>query len=76
MGRLDFESSLQLKQVSPGVFENVHNPWTWFNSGVVPGGLLMSECAAAAYRTVSNGFALDSLQTHFLAGPNPDSPIA
>jgi acyl-CoA thioesterase II len=77
MGRqLDLESSLQLKQTSPDIFENVHKPWTWWNSGVVPGGLLMAECAAAAYHTVSDGFVLDSLQAHFLAGPNANNPIA
>lgn len=35
----------------------------------------MSECAAAAYHTVPKDFVLDSLQAHFLGGPDPKRPM-
>ena len=35
----------------------------------------MSLAAAAAYETVSSEFSIDTLQAHFLSGPNPDLPL-
>lgn len=56
-------------------FENIYRPWTWHNSDVVPGGLLISECVAAAYETVTDSFVLDNVQAQFLAKTDPDLPI-
>ncbi|KIV94187.1 acyl-CoA thioesterase II [Exophiala mesophila] len=36
---------------------------------------MMAEAAAAAYRTVPEGFVLDSLHTQFLIGPKADKPL-
>ena len=60
---------------SKDVYENVNEPWTWPGSAVIPGGLLMSECAVAAQHTVSEDFVLDSLQSHFLGGPSSTKPM-
>lgn len=57
---------------SKDIFTNVHQPWTWIHTSVVPGGVLMSMCVAAAIRTVPDTFALASLQTNFVSGPKPD----
>jgi hypothetical protein len=35
----------------------------------------MSLAAAAAYKTVSQGFVIDTLNTHFIAGPNPSKRL-
>ena len=72
---LSFERSLELKETGPDTFENVHQPWTWRGGTVIGGGLLMGLSATAAYKTVSNDFVLDSLQTQFLSGANPKIPI-
>ena len=53
----------------------MHEPWTWPNSAVVPGGLLMSECAVAAYHTVPDDFVLDGLQASFLLGAKAKVPM-
>lgn len=42
----------------------------------MPGGLLISECAAAAYETVDSSFALDNVQAQFLSATKPDQPIS
>jgi acyl-CoA thioesterase 8 len=70
---LTFEDSLTLRQLSPDVFENIHPAWTWPNSPVVPGGVLMSLAAGAAYQTIPSGYALDNLHCQFLNGSNPDT---
>lgn len=38
----------------------------------MPGSVLMTLCANAAYATVSDDFSLDSLQAHFLSGPKDE----
>ncbi|EXJ96080.1 hypothetical protein A1O1_01206 [Capronia coronata CBS 617.96] len=35
----------------------------------------MAQAAAAAYKTVPEGFALDSLQTHFMLAPDATKPL-
>lgn len=35
----------------------------------------MSLAAAAAYETVTPDFCIDTLQTHFLAGPKAELPL-
>ena len=57
------------------LFESVTEPWTWPLSAVVPGGILMSECAVAAYYTVPTDFVLNSVQSHFVGGPDPKKPM-
>ncbi|RMD40716.1 hypothetical protein DV735_g4387, partial [Chaetothyriales sp. CBS 134920] len=49
-----FEQSLLLQPDPglPGTFTNVHPPWTWPSSTVVPGGTLMALSAAAARTTL------------------------
>lgn len=56
-------------------FENIREPWTWPNSTTIPGGVLMSLCAAAAYHTIPTDFILDNLQAHFLGGPKTTIPM-
>ncbi|KAK5101396.1 acyl-CoA thioesterase [Lithohypha guttulata] len=75
MTKLTFEESLQLKEISEDVFENVHQIWTWPGSGTAPGPALMSLAAAAASRTAPDNFTLDSLHTDFLNAPNVKSPM-
>jgi acyl-CoA thioesterase len=53
----------------------VQQPWTWPGTKVVPGGILMSLAAAAAYKTVSTDFVIDTLQAHFLSGPKAELPL-
>ena len=75
MAALSFSERLQLKQVGEDEFENIHEPWEWPWAKVIPGGLLMSLCAAAAYKTISDDFVLDNLQSHFLRGISAQSPM-
>lgn len=35
----------------------------------------MAQAASAAWKTVPDGFMLDTLQTHFLLGPNSKKPL-
>ncbi|KIX06943.1 acyl-CoA thioesterase II [Rhinocladiella mackenziei CBS 650.93] len=72
---LDFESHIELKQIAPDVFTNVHQPWLFHITYTVPGPLMMAEAAAAAYKTVPEGFRLHSLQTHFMLPPNGSKPL-
>ncbi|EXJ71065.1 uncharacterized protein A1O5_06058 [Cladophialophora psammophila CBS 110553] len=73
--QLDFETHLELKQVAPDVFTNVHEPWVFHITNSYPGPLMMAQAAAAAWKTVPDGFMLDSLQTHFMLAPNPQKPL-
>lgn len=58
------------------VFDVVHSPvWSWPGTSVLPGGTLMAQATAAAYQTVESDFAIDSLTTHFLSGPDPKIPL-
>ncbi|EXJ79285.1 hypothetical protein A1O3_08787 [Capronia epimyces CBS 606.96] len=72
---LDFETHLELNQLGPDIFTNVHRPWLFHITNTVPGPLMMAEAAAAAYKTVPEGFALDSLQTHFMLAPDATKPL-
>lgn len=73
MARFTFEDSIELKEIDTDTFQNIHPAWTWPNSGVVPGGLLMALAAAAAYRTLPDGYALDNVHCQFISGSKPDS---
>ncbi|ETN40236.1 acyl-CoA thioesterase II [Cyphellophora europaea CBS 101466] len=75
MKSITFEESLELWQIAPDVYENVHPAWTWPGGAVVPGGLLMAMGSAAAYKTLPEGYALDNLHCQFLSGPKPDVPF-
>lgn len=75
MAQLNFEESLALRQAAEDTFENVHPAWTWPSSGVVPGGLMMAMAAAAAHKTLPEGYALDNLHCQFLSGPKPNVPF-
>lgn len=75
MQDLTFAHSLSLKRIADDTFTNIHQPWTWHNGSVIPGGVLMSECAVAAYHTVPDDFVLDSLQAQFLGGPKAELPM-
>ncbi|KIV77921.1 acyl-CoA thioesterase II [Exophiala sideris] len=72
---LDFESHIELKQLGPDVFANIHQPWLFQITGTVPGPLMMAEAASAAYKTVPEGFKLDSLQTSFMLAPKGTRPL-
>ena len=73
---LTFESSLKIEQIDRDTYQSVHCPlWTWPGSRVVPGGTLMALAAAAAYETVTTDFSIDTLQAHFLSGPNCDGHL-
>lgn len=56
-------------------FRVVQKPFTWDAGGVMPGGLLMALCTAAAYETVSADFSIASLHTIFVLGPRNDVEI-
>jgi acyl-CoA thioesterase II len=71
-----FSERLELRKIGDDEFENVHELWEWPWAKVIPGGLLMSLAAAAAYRTISpSDFVLDNLQTHFLRGIDAKKPL-
>ncbi|RMZ88540.1 hypothetical protein DV736_g4235, partial [Chaetothyriales sp. CBS 134916] len=75
-----FEESLLLQPdpTLPSTFTNIHTPWTWPFTKVVPGGTLMALSAAAARTTLASSSTtavLNNLQIHFLAGPNSRKPI-
>lgn len=57
------------------VFTNVHQPWLFQITHTVPGPLMMAEAAFAAYKTVPEGFKLDSLHTHFMLAPKGTRPL-
>lgn len=40
-----------------------------------PGGVLMAFGAAAAYETLSEEWSLNTLQSHFILGPDPGVPF-
>ncbi|KAI5370764.1 Putative acyl-CoA thioesterase, HotDog domain superfamily [Septoria linicola] len=67
--KVGLEQGLALEQVGQDTYRNVQAPWTWPNSPVVPGGTLAGLAAAAAYKTVAQGFAIDMLSVQFIAGP-------
>ncbi|OQU96049.1 hypothetical protein CLAIMM_02186 [Cladophialophora immunda] len=73
--QLDFETHLAVKQTAPDVFTNVHEPWVFHITSTYPGPLMMAQAAAAAWKTVPDGFMLDSLQTHFMLAPSPQRPL-
>ncbi|OAP54968.1 acyl-CoA thioesterase II [Fonsecaea erecta] len=73
--QLDFETHLELKQTAPDVFTNAHEPWVFHVTHTYPGPLMMAQAAAAAWKTVPDGFMLDSLQTHFMLAPSPAKPL-
>ncbi|OCT54553.1 palmitoyl-CoA hydrolase [Cladophialophora carrionii] len=73
--RLDFETHLQLKETAPDVFTAIHTPWLFNITNTMPGPLMMAQAASAAWKTVPDGFMLDSLQTHFMLAPNPAIPL-
>jgi len=91
MAPVTFEQGVELKEISevrpsitpdPNIanemqncFRSLQTPWTWPGSKVVPGGLLMALAANAAYHTTAEGFAIDTLQCHFLAAPRYDVPF-
>ncbi|OAG45402.1 hypothetical protein AYO21_00036 [Fonsecaea monophora] len=73
--QLDFETHLELKQTGPDTFTNVHEPWVFHITNTYPGPLMMAQAAAAAWKTVPDGFMLDSLQTYFMLAPSPKKPL-
>ncbi|KIW37170.1 acyl-CoA thioesterase II [Exophiala oligosperma] len=72
---LDFESHIELEQIGPDTFTNVHPPWVFPITHTMPGPLMMAEATAAAYRTVTEDFRIDSLQVTFMLGPKTDRPL-
>jgi acyl-CoA thioesterase len=71
-----FSERLSLKQVGKDEFENIYEPWEWPWAKVIPGGLLMSLAAAAAYKTIdSSQFTLDNLECKFLRGIASQVPM-
>ncbi|KIW17774.1 acyl-CoA thioesterase II [Exophiala spinifera] len=72
---LDFESHIDLRQIGPDTYTNVHPPWLFHITQTVPGPLMMAEAAAAAYKTVAEGFRIDSLQVNFMLAPKADQPL-
>jgi len=68
-------SAEDLIGVHQDVFENVHQPWLFHLTFTVPGPLMMAQAAAAAYKSVPEGFMLDSLQTHFILQPDSKKPL-
>ncbi|KAL2405752.1 hypothetical protein ABEF95_012156 [Exophiala dermatitidis] len=72
---LDFETHLELKEITPDIFTNIHRPWLFHITNTVPGPLMMAQAAAAAYKTVPSDFCLDVLQTHFMIAPDPTEPL-
>lgn len=65
----------RLTSTDQDVFTNVHQPWLFMVTNTVPGPLMMAEAGAAAYKTVPEGFMLDSLQTHFMLAPTGSKPL-
>jgi len=72
---LDFEAHIELTQIGPDTFTNIHQPWLFHITFTVPGPLMMAEAAAAAYKTVPDDFMLDTLQTHFMLAPDSKKPL-
>ncbi|KAK5252522.1 acyl-CoA thioesterase [Exophiala xenobiotica] len=73
--QLDFETHIELKQIGPDTFTSIHQPWLFHITFTVPGPLMMAEAASAAYKTVPDGFMLDTLQTHFMLAPDSKKPL-
>ncbi|CZT15639.1 uncharacterized protein RCC_12034 [Ramularia collo-cygni] len=75
MTGIPFEQSLKIKQLSKDFFESIYPSWTWPDGSIVPGGVLMAFAAAAAYETLEDDWAIDTLQSHFLLGPDATVPL-
>lgn len=45
------------------------------NKKLRPGGVLMAFAAAAAYETFAGDWSIDTLQSHFLLGPDAGVPV-
>ena len=71
-----FEKVIEQREIGEDLYETVRTPlWTWPGSPVIPGGTLMAIAAAAAYKTVSSDFSIDSLQANFLSFAKFDVPL-
>ena len=75
MFAIDFTESLRLKDIGHDTFTNIHKPWTWNKGPVIPGGLLISLAAIAAYETIPADFKIANLQAQFIGGPSASKPL-
>ncbi|KAK5426690.1 acyl-CoA thioesterase [Exophiala xenobiotica] len=68
-------TSLITRVFPQDTFTSIHQPWLFHITFTVPGPLMMAEAASAAYKTVPDGFMLDTLQTHFMLAPDSKKPL-